>query len=110
MPTFVHEAPLIGRKRSGGGRTPKPKKIPTPAIALHDIQLSTKQWLANHEVWFAGKKAALKRVSKKAHTEELREELSGAADALIEMQEAVDDGLVCLERLAGEVEDTLGIE
>ena len=101
---------LIGCKRSRGGRTPDPKKIPSPAVALHDIQLNTKQWLANHEVWFAGKKAALKRVPKRAYTEELYEELSGAADALIEMQEAVDAGLECLRKLAVRVQDALGIE
>jgi ribosome assembly protein YihI (activator of Der GTPase) len=59
----------------------------------------------NHQVWFADKKAALRKLSKRKQTDELYEELSRAADSLIEMQQAVDEGLDCIERLAGEMEE-----
>ena len=42
-----------------------------------------------------------KKTGKRNETDELYEELSLAADALIEMQQAVDEGLDCIERLAG---------
>jgi ribosome assembly protein YihI (activator of Der GTPase) len=51
------------------------------------------------------KKAALKKLSKRNQTDELYEELSRAADTMIEMQQAVDEGLDCLERIAGEMEE-----
>jgi len=101
---------LIGCKRSHGGRTPKPKEIPRPAVALRDIRTNAEQWMANHKVWFAGRKAALQRVPKREHSDELYEELDGAVDALIEMQEAVEDGLDCLQKLAGEVDATVGMQ
>jgi hypothetical protein len=59
----------------------------------------------HHAVWFAEKKAALKKLSKRKQTDELYEELSRAADAMIEMQQAVDEGLDCIERIAGEMEE-----
>jgi hypothetical protein len=34
-----------------------------------------------------------------------RESLGRAADAMIEMQQAVDEGLECIERIAGEMEE-----
>jgi ribosome assembly protein YihI (activator of Der GTPase) len=52
----------------------------------------------------SGKKAALRKLSKRNQTDELYEELSRAADALIEMQQAVDEWLDCIEWLAGEME------
>jgi hypothetical protein len=73
-------------------------------VALQEIQLEVRHWLANHAVWFADKKAALRRVSKRNQTDALYEELSRAADALIDMQQAVDEGLDCIERIAGEME------
>ena len=99
---------LSGGKRSRGRRKPKPKDVPRPAVALQDIQLKADQWLANHEVWFAGRKAALKRVPKREHTDHFYEELNQAAHALIAMQEAVGAGLAGLKKLAGEVEMSLG--
>jgi ribosome assembly protein YihI (activator of Der GTPase) len=56
-------------------------------------------------LWFAEKKAALKKLSKRNQTDELYEELSRAADAMIEMQQAVDEGLDCVERIAEEMEE-----
>jgi hypothetical protein len=53
----------------------------------------------------ADKKAALRKLSKRNQTDELYEELSRAADAMIEMQQAVDEGRDCIERLAGEMEE-----
>jgi hypothetical protein len=55
-------------------------------------------------LWFADKKTALRRVSKRNQTDELYEELSRAADAMIEMQQAVDEGLDGIERIAREME------
>jgi hypothetical protein len=95
---------LFGKKRSRGGRKAKPREVPSPIVALQEIQLEVRHWLANHEVWFADNKAALRKLSKRNQTDELYEELSRAADALIEMQQAVDEGLDCIERIAGEME------
>jgi hypothetical protein len=83
----------------------KPREVPSPIVALQEIQLEVRHWLANHQVWFADKKAALKKLSKRKQTDELYEELSRAADAMIEMQQVVDEGLVCIERIAGEMEE-----
>jgi ribosome assembly protein YihI (activator of Der GTPase) len=55
-------------------------------------------------LWIADKKAALRKLSKRSQTDELYEELSRAADAMIEIQQAVDEGLDCIERIAGEME------
>jgi hypothetical protein len=74
-------------------------------VALQEIQLEVRHWLANHQVWFADKRAALRKISKRNQTDELYEELSRAADALIEIQQAVDEGLDCIERIAGEMEE-----
>jgi hypothetical protein len=92
----------FGKKKSRGGRTPKPREVPSPVVALQDIQLHARQWQANHKVWFVGNKSALGRVAKRQQ-KELGEELGAAVDALVEMQEAVKDGLACLEKLAGDV-------
>ena len=96
---------LFGKKRSRGGRKAKTREVPSPMVALQEIQLEVRHWLANHEVWFADKKAALKKLSKRNQTNELYEELSRAADAMIEMQQAVDDGLECIKRLAAVMEE-----
>ena len=93
----------FGKKKSRGGRTPKPREVPSPVVALQDIQLHARQWMANHKVWFAGRKSALGHVAKRQQTEELHEELGAAVDALNEMQEAVEDGLACLEKLARDI-------
>jgi hypothetical protein len=74
-------------------------------VALQEIQLEARHWLANHQVWFADKKAALSKLGKRNQKDELYEELSRAADSLIEMQQAVDEGLDCIERIAGEMEE-----
>jgi hypothetical protein len=56
-----------------------PREVPSPIVALQEIQLEVRHWLANHEVWFADKKAALRKLSKRNQTDELYEELSRAA-------------------------------
>ena len=96
---------LSGKKRSRGGRPARKREIPPPVVALQEIQLAAKHWKANHAVWFKAKKAALKKVAKDLQTDELYEELSRAADELIEMQQAVDEGLACIERLAQAMEE-----
>jgi hypothetical protein len=70
---------LFGKKRSRGGRKAKPREVPSPMVALQEIQLEARHWLANHQVWFADKKAALRKLSKRNQTDELYEELSRAA-------------------------------
>jgi hypothetical protein len=108
---------LIGCKRSWGGRTPKPKKIPTPAIALHDIQLNAKQWMGNHAVWFAGKKgedgeikeeAALSKVQKKYLTGELLADLEKAEEGLVKVNAAMMKGLKTLRELKKMTKQAVG--
>ena len=77
----------------------------SPIVALQEIQLEVRHWLANHEVWFAEKEAALRKLSKRNQTDELYEELSRAADALIELQQAVTRGLDRIERIAEQMEE-----
>jgi hypothetical protein len=94
----------FGKKRSRGGRKAQRRETPSPVVALQEVQLAARHWMADHKVWFVGRKSALGRVSKKLQTKELQEELEQAADALDEMQEAVDAGIECLELLAKEIE------
>ncbi len=98
----------IGRKRSSGRREPEDRIIPTPAIALQDIQLNTEQWMANHEVWFAGKKAALSKVRKQDQTDELLEHLERAEKNLQELKRAATLGLKTLRELKKMTKETLG--
>jgi hypothetical protein len=97
----------FGKKRSRGGRKPLRRETPSPLVALRDVQLTARQWMADHKIWFVGCKSALGHVSKNLHTDELYEALGEAADALIEMQAAVDAGLECLKGLATDVERKL---
>lgn len=96
---------LVGRKRSRGGPKPKPREVPSPIVALQEIQLEVRHWLENHEVWFKGERSALQNLGKKARTEELYQELSRALHEMIKMQKAVKMGLVCLERIATEMDE-----
>ena len=84
--------------------------MPPPKIALQDIQRQAAQWLADHEAWFAGPKSAWKNVSKREQTVELQKELVPAWNALVEMQVAVETGLVRLRELETRVEHKLGRE
>ena len=90
---------LVGRKRSRGGRTAKPKETPTAAIALHDIHVISNQWLDNYEAWFAGKRAPLPNVGKKEQTRKLLDDLEIAEKDLRKLKKATIDGLKTLREL-----------
>lgn len=98
----------FGKKRSRGGRKAAPRKVPSPKVALQDIQRQTRQWLADHKAWFAGPKAALRNVSKREQTMELQTELIHAWNALVDMQVAVETGIDRLRELEVSIEDELG--
>lgn len=97
----------VGRKRSGGGCKPKPPKNPSPGVALRDISVLAKRWKAYHGVWFTDEKAALKRIPVKDRNEKMLEELGRAADELIEVWDAIDEGLKQLQSLAQELEEAI---
>jgi len=99
---------LVGRKRSRGGRTAKPRKAPTAAMALHDIHVMTNQWLDNYEVWFAGKKAALSKVPKREQTGRLLENLEIAEEDLRRLKKATIDGLKTLRELKKTTKQAVG--
>lgn len=97
----------FGTKRSRGGRKAAARKVPSPKIALQDIQRQAAQWLADHGAWFTGPRAALRNVSKREQTVELQKELVPAWNALVEMQVAVETGLGRLRELEENIEDEL---
>ena len=80
---------LYGKEKSRGGRTPKPREVPSPVVALQDIQLHARQWMANHKVWFVGRKSALGHVGKRHQTEDFYEELGKSVNDTQEMQETM---------------------
>jgi len=43
----------FGKKRSRGGRKPQRREIPSPVVALQEVQLAARHWMADHEVWLA---------------------------------------------------------
>jgi hypothetical protein len=92
----------FGEKRSRGGRKPEPRPVPTPTVALQDIQLAVRQWQANHKVWFVGKKSALGHVAKRQQTEGFREELEKSVTDIQEMLVTVVEELNQLKDLGKE--------
>ena len=94
----------FGKKRSRGGRKARRRETPGPLVALQEVQLAARHWMADHKVWFVRPKSAFGRVSKKLRTEELQEELEQAADALKKVQAAAGTGRERLRRIAKEIE------
>ena len=94
---------IFGGRRSKGGRPAGKRATPHPAVALKEIQVAAAHWMADYKVWFNGRKSALGHVAKMQQTEQLREELELAIEALNEMQATMNTGLECLQRLVKEM-------
>lgn len=101
---------LFGRKRSRGRRKPNERLVPKPGVALQEIQFSARHWLDNHEVWFDGKNAPLRKVHEQEQTVALYQELKRATDEIDKLKTKLDDELKCLERLASKMEKKLDRE
>jgi hypothetical protein len=96
-----------GRKRTGGGMSPTPLENPSPGVALRDISVMARRWMAYHHVWFVGAKPALKRIPVKERDEAMLEELDRAAHGLEELRDAVDQGMERIEDLTLEVKEAI---
>ncbi|PHS02275.1 MAG: hypothetical protein COA78_21565 [Blastopirellula sp.] len=95
---------LFGHKRSRGGRKPQPREIPLPMVALQEIQIQARRWMANHEVWFAGKKASFHDVSQIIQSAEMHQNLRETIGALSKMNRAVGDSLDTLMQIQSHIE------
>jgi len=107
----------IGHKRSAGGRKARDRVKerdedrepgPKPAVAVREVKHYAKRWMANHKIWFVGRKAALKRVPKNEYSEALKKDLKETTTELRKMQEALDGDLACLEELEEKMIAALG--
>ena len=96
-----------GRKQSAGGLSPKPPERPSPGVALRDISVLARRWMAFHRVWFGEAKAALRKIPVRDRDGAMLKELERAEDGLLEVAGAVKQGLQPLETLRGEVEKTI---
>lgn len=93
------------KKRAG--LSPQGLETMGPGVALRDIYLRSREWSEHHKVWFGCKKGTLRRIPRKAHSQELLDELGRAADGLIAVWDSVEQAPAQLESLAREIEGTL---
>ena len=97
-----------GRKGHMAGRKPEKVGPLTPHMALRDIYLQARKWMAHHEAWFAEEDAALREVARQSHSQELADELKRARQAITEIRGAVKIAEGELRRLASECRESAG--
>ena len=96
---------LNGRMKSGGGRRPGPRAVPTPLAALQEIRLAATHWTANHDVWFARADAALRRTPKAEPRGRLSEDIQRAIEALASVHANITQELTRLDEFAARLND-----
>ena len=101
---------LSGGKRSSGGLQPSPPRNPSPGVALRDINVVARRWMAFDEVWFSGTKPALNGIPKKDQHETMLDELQKAIASLDAVAKAARRGRAHLRDLAKEVRSKVAAE
>ncbi len=96
-----------GVKSSAGGRRPKPKTTVTAAIAVRDLILSARRWLACYEQCLEGHERPLKNVPKAEFNKILLKEVTEAAELLKDVGTSVEKACHTLQSLAEKIQNVL---
>jgi hypothetical protein len=89
------------------GRTYKPHKAATAAVAVQDLIVAARRWMIYHEKCLTGRSPILKPARRTDHSERLLRDVREAIEGLEKVQGAVKGELAELRQLAKEIKTAL---
>jgi hypothetical protein len=92
------------------GRQPKPLRAATPAIAIKDLYVAARRWVAYHDQCLAGRRPVLRHARRADYSASLLRDVRHAIQELEQVQEAVTEELKDLWQLAKNIKLALKIK
>jgi DNA-binding ferritin-like protein len=91
--------------KTGSGRQPKLLMAATPAIAIKDLYIAARRWMAYHEQCLDGPRPILTRARPKDYSANLLRDVQRAIEGLVQVQKAVTEEVTQLIPLAKNIKD-----
>ncbi len=96
--------------KMASGREPKPLRAATPAIAVKDLYVAARRWVAYHDQCLAGRSPLLKHARRAGYSPSLFRDVRDAIQGLEQVQAAVTEELKELRQLAKNIRLALRIK
>ncbi len=96
-----------GSKRASG-RPPKLRPAATPAIAVQELYIAARRWMAYHKKCLGGPKPVLTHARRADYTPRLRRDVENAIQKLRKVQEAVTIEMRQLDKLLEKIKAVIG--